>query len=347
MKHLAIALLFFAPTLAAEDACRTSTNALRPECIHAAAGDPTAESPIQGSNLGARFEATRDKAKVDAFLGYEFTDSEAAYLKVSSAIKDQEQQKTFSNLSGLANGTSVTAGMYSILFAPSADVHAQDVVCDEYKASADYKTNPANPADPKEFQCSIGTLPEPYKTRYKKTINWGPTPKIGGIQVTANTNEFKYFKSDYSSTKESHTGYGIAAGFGRFPLGRVHYLGLNVAYENSYKAGDDANICVPVPNATATKCQTLAVGAPTKKTNFIGTVELRAFFGTRAGIIPRVHYEFKKRDVSVELPVYFLHDADGGFNGGVTFGWQPEAKGPAFTASMFFGVLSRAGRFWE
>src|SRR5687767_2510782 len=80
MRILLIATLLALPVFAQDD-CRTASGALERSCIHAAATDVTAENPIKGSGSGLRFEGTRDKSKVDAFIGYEITDVSATYLK--------------------------------------------------------------------------------------------------------------------------------------------------------------------------------------------------------------------------------------------------------------------------
>jgi hypothetical protein len=344
MRILLLATLLTVP-LTAQDNCRTPNGDVRSSCIHSLATDVTAESPIKGSGSGVRFEGTRDKSKVDAFIGYEITDVAGTYLKASTAIKETDESKTFSTLSGLTAGTSVSVGMYGILYEPNADAAEQKRVCDAYKATPEFLQKPQDERD--TFRCTILTLPETFREQFKAAVNWGPTPTISGVQLTANAKEFEYFNTAFATEKKNHTGYGAKIAYGYFPRRRVRFFGGDIAYESAYKPQDPANICVPVPDSAATQCKTLAVGEPKHQKNLIVSLEARTFLGTRAGFIPRVHYEFKKRDVSIEVPIFFLHDADGAFNGGLTFAWQPEAKGSAFSANFFIGTLARAGRFFQ
>jgi hypothetical protein len=109
------------------------------------------------------------------------------------------------------------------------------------------------------------------------------------------------------------------------------YVTSGLRVERGFKAADDAAICTAVPSA----CRITAGGAPQPDDRNVVEAEARRFVGRHFGVSTIARWDWLNSESSLEAPIYFVRDKDGGLSGGATFGylWSDDAKeqGPRFT----------------
>src|SRR5206468_2458267 len=109
------------------------------------------------------------------------------------------------------------------------------------------------------------------------------------------------------------------------------YVTGGLRIERGFKAADDAAICMAVPSA----CPISAGGKPVADDRNVVEAEARRFVGKHLGVSTIGRWDWLNSESSLEAPIYFVRDKDGGLAGGATFGylWSEDAKkqGPRFT----------------
>lgn len=112
--------------------------------------------------------------------------------------------------------------------------------------------------------------------------------------------------------------------------------------EGGFKEADKLSFCEPAKGLEGfpalESCQDLAGAAPTAADSDLVSVEYRRAFSTRMGFALRGFYRdsnSKPDDFGFEVPLYFLSNKEGDFQGGVTFGWRDQADD--ITLAVFVG----------
>jgi hypothetical protein len=119
--------------------------------------------------------------------------------------------------------------------------------------------------------------------------------------------------------KQTDEGYGFGPTYARVLDGISLIAGFS--YERPYQGGQGQQICSPIGATTSTSCTTASVGAPTKGISRIYSFEIRAVIVKGFAIAPRLEYDQASANYGINLPVYFVPNAQDILNGGLEFGW--------------------------
>lgn len=105
---------------------------------------------------------------------------------------------------------------------------------------------------------------------------------------------------------------------------------LSVSRERGYEAADPLTFCQEAEGAAPLEsCKTFAGAPPADEEATLVGLEYR-LAGRRISWSPRVYYrafdsDAKSEDeLGVEVPIYFLTNKDGGFQGGIVLGWSDQ-----------------------
>jgi hypothetical protein len=105
---------------------------------------------------------------------------------------------------------------------------------------------------------------------------------------------------------------------------------LSVSRERGYEAADPLTFCEEAEDvAPLESCKTFAGAPPGDEDATLVGLEYRVA-GRRVSWSPRLYYRIHDSDaksedeLGVELPIYFLTNKDGGFQGGVVLGWSDQ-----------------------
>lgn len=110
------------------------------------------------------------------------------------------------------------------------------------------------------------------------------------------------------------------------------YATAGVRIERGYQGSKNAGICTTqAPSA----CPVKPFGPPSNDDRNVLEAEARKFVTQHFGVSAIVRWDWLNAESSVEAPLYFIRDKDGGLSGGVSLGyvWSDEEKqqGPRFT----------------
>jgi hypothetical protein len=162
---------------------------------------------------------------------------------------------------------------------------------------------------------------------------------LGRVQSWAMTGEVghkvaNFFRADGGKDKETDLPYAVSASYGW--IGSTWLASVRGRYETRYTEGDAANHCKPLAGADSSaglaSCEQLPFGAPTRSRAFVATAEARWYIAKFA-VSPVVAYDFKKKVLGLQLPIYLVRNSDGQLTGGFRLGWRDDTH--ALTASVF------------
>lgn len=249
-------------------------------------------------------------------------------------------------------------------------VAAQKLVCDKYHAEGCTREALPNDAARSEFDraaepacakdltalkadpikasqrvdCSSAGLAHfpTYRKRFDDATDYGQA-YLASVKLEANNKNFEFADATtYAADEQNHTGLSASATLGAV-LDDIVYLSVSYEFQRSWKAGDASDICSPLGMMGYSSCKSLALGAPTKRTSSLFHLELRRFFSKSVALGFRAHYDTDADVFSVEIPLYFLQNEDGGLAGGVTAGFRSDEDAPTlgvFVAEAFTLVPS-------
>ena len=148
------------------------------------------------------------------------------------------------------------------------------------------------------------------------------TARTFGIKATITRPSFKYRPTAdaVDVADERHTGIATTAGFGILWPAKV-YAGVAAGYESAWSAaGDASTLCQALPDLPAvSQCTETVVGLPVKKDGAVVAVVLR-YISPRFVIAPRFEYRETKDVKNLDVPIYFVPEADGAkLTGGVMY----------------------------
>ncbi len=150
---------------------------------------------------------------------------------------------------------------------------------------------------------------------------------IGMFTFGASVNEkkFDYVLPEMPTEAQSDRENGWAASlvYTRVNVDTIWAVGYT--HEESYKAGDKAEICVPFGTTGALSCNERSVGAPTRENKELFFAEYRRFvLSDDVAISPRVEFDADESEWALRVPVYLTGDKKGRLTAGIVFGWDEE-----------------------
>jgi hypothetical protein len=129
----------------------------------------------------------------------------------------------------------------------------------------------------------------------------------------------------FALQKETRTPFSFGASVGTVLHGGT-LIGIGLEYKSSYRASTETEVCVPLGESGSLRCQTGPFGAPTHSDGAILSAQLRRYLDRRIGINPQVRYHLMDNEWSVEAPIYFASNADGGLVGAIIPGYSSEKE---------------------
>lgn len=119
-------------------------------------------------------------------------------------------------------------------------------------------------------------------------------------------------------------------------------LVLSANLERSYEPADEVDVCSPVLGELSS-CESISLGDPEPVDSYVISLEYRSKMQKMAYAI-RAFYrgvDSKEDDYGIELPIYFLRNTAGGFQGGIALGWrdQDDNGSVSIFVGKSFGIL--------
>lgn len=144
----------------------------------------------------------------------------------------------------------------------------------------------------------------------------------------------------FESVSETNTPFSIGASIGTvLPSGTL--MGVGIEYKSVYRAGNQAEVCVPVGTNGALQCRSGPLGMPTSREGAMLNAQVRRFLGSRIGVNPQFQYAVSDGDWAINMPIYFAPDEDGGLVGGIVPGYDSETED--WTLQLTVGAAFRLG----
>ena len=179
-------------------------------------------------------------------------------------------------------------------------------------------------------------LPDDVREKLRSMIRF-KTARTFGIKTTITRPSFKYRLTANGADVEDerHTGVATTAGFGILWPAKV-YAGVAAGYERARSAaGDATTLCQTLPDlTTVSQCAETVLGAPVEKDGAVVAIVLR-YISPRFIVAPRFEYRETKNVKNLDIPVYFVPEADGAkLTGGVMY----RVKNGDSSVSAFVGT---------
>jgi hypothetical protein len=127
------------------------------------------------------------------------------------------------------------------------------------------------------------------------------------------------------------------------------YLAGRVRYDHSYEAAKTQALCSIGALDQKTACPQKIVGEPKPKTLKVTEGEVRRYLtsvsGLNVGASWIMRRDWEERTTSLEVPLYFVKDKDGGLSGGVSIGylWSKDPDGTGSRFTVFVGQAFTLG----
>jgi hypothetical protein len=145
----------------------------------------------------------------------------------------------------------------------------------------------------------------------------------------------------FAEASQSNTLFSIGASIGYVPnISKPLGLFVGGEFKRYYELPDAETRCpVAAGGATSVTCFTAAYSAPVRKTDAIVFAAARLNGGVVGKALSaelKFSYEPAERRWGVTLPVYFIKNKEGSFNGGIKFDWQSDTNEPKI--GLFIGT---------
>jgi len=309
---------------------------------------PGLDSEMPGSTSSLNLEAAQGKESVSIVLtkslqGQSPNRRQSLFkLSLKGPIGSGATEADLLDLDGLSNfvtaGFSLTHNWWPF---PSDEKTRMEIIGKQVELCREYAEANGSTFDPMQESCNEGYFKldqrrgGELRDRFE-LVTWGNRPiYFFGGEASYGQAVFEFV--DPGSLEEAvTTEYGnsisLYAGLLKFrpsKQGRSRSDTLVFAgyrREETYSAGAKTDLCTPLGDADALRCDSVTLGAPTEKIRDLAFVELRRFFPGPVGVSPRLTYDFEDDVTGVELPVYLVTDAAGGLTGGLRGSWRSDTE---------------------
>jgi hypothetical protein len=291
---------------------------------------------------GVALTAGKDEKRVHVTFAHKPSELTELSLSASAPLDKEAPRSSVVQLDGLANKGTVGAELrFGVRGLPTRATAAEVA---RNLASLCSKVPPAVPNAGIVVQ-SACTLTELRKVDASAVdavrAAYRTTPWFVSISGEAGRETFKYADAhSLADAKRERWSTSGALTLGALFPSNV-YASVGVRLETPFEAADTAAICAVAPPAG---CPIKPLGAPTSEPRRVIEAEVRKFITGDLGLSAIVRHDWKKDESSVEIPIYFVKDKDGGLSGGVSAGYlrsaKPEETGPRFSVfvTQAFGL---------
>jgi hypothetical protein len=349
-----VLILVLLPAAVAADSAQSNSGApskLREESYDRTlqtVATPGLDSEVTGATSSVNLEAVRDKESVSVVLTRALTSSSPernrSLLKLSlkGPIGKDATEAELVTLDGLENFVTASLGYtYTLWPSPNGSLD-ESTYAKQSALCAEYARVNRKPYDSEEHDCTEQFF-DPKKPRGAELkdrfelLAWGTKPiQLFGVEASYGQAVFQYLNPENLEKGES-TEYANAVSLyagllqlrtskeGRARSDVLVFAGYR--REETYTAGEATELCTPLGETGAERCDDVVLGGPSRKERDLAFIELRRFFFGEVpiGVSPRLTYDFEEDITGVELPIYFLTDAAGGLIGGVRAAWTSES----------------------
>ena len=249
-------------------------------------------------------------------------------LKLSSPINNKGKGSAdFATLSGFSNGLSLDLALNYATTAKLDSGKAWRELC----ALSGQQNNDCklDVIDEQAVNGGSTELRDAYQQYTKNYFKWG---HIYELKIGAARNQYDYLDPALTEQSTTELGWTLGASMGFTTPKRRAMFAFGFDLERAYEE-QDSNVYCPDSPSFPVQCVTGSLGAPDKDWNRLLWVEARS----AAFDIPfsfRVTRELEDSVTGIDMPIYFLHDDDGLFTGGLRLGWTSEN---GFDAGIFVG----------
>ncbi len=301
-------------------------------------GTPSVASPLGADNLFQVQAANGDSNVSIKASSKRVTDTDGYHvfslIAQAPTSKGGNSGTSLAGLDGLASGTTLAlkfsqstlegikdgpdkCATYETLFKSIPSNKSKDWQCD----NAHVKTL----VDNKEFPAGEKALTQHDYDEFR----WGLlSPKAGvfsyGGTAKGGYQDFDFYDVGTLAAEKKREGLWSASGFvGYLFLEHAAALTGTLSIQSSYKDAKSASKCLAAQpdNGTFLTCANGPVGSPKRKTTEILALEWRQEVVDKVAFSLQASRDFRNKVTTVQLPVYFIHDAKSGLTGGLNFGW--------------------------
>jgi len=193
-------------------------------------------------------------------------------------------------------------------------------------------------AESQPFTCASDTVTAVAKDRrpeFDRLMGIGVgTHHIWGVSASIGHSQFSYLQEDLTKGSASKVPWGTSVFLAALPRSMSTLFTVGFDYRYKYKDADAKTLC---PQGTGTiTCKSGPLGAPVKDNAESAYVELRRELRAHAFSL-KVGYDFEKEQLSLDVPIYLVPNADASLSGGIRLGWV-ETQGAqigVFVTSVF------------
>ena len=335
-RSVIVFFLIFTPLTHAETehVGRTMTQKGKADLVNQSNGPALNDSPsnIAGSNWQIHSGSDKSNVSIKVTPKNGWLNSS---LTFEAPIAKGSDASSFNQSSEFVNDASVKLGFSYIHVPKSTEEKIDPFKVTELQKLCDKDRSPFEGLD-EDLKCSefkLSELEKAYKGEDDKGLDalssyrsWSnETYFVYGASLGAGHDEFKYFKEDSLETeKKNETAWSASlSGSAKFP--KIALVTLKLDYQNLYKASASVTRC-PTGGTTETSNCASASGAKPKQVERLVT-SLEGRFTTNSlelvkGVAPKLTYNDDDDKFSFNLPVFFLNDSKGVYNGGLNSSWN-------------------------
>lgn len=305
--------------------------------------DPLVRSGLTLPEPQLTLETTKGKGRATGTVGLvkQTLGGETTFgLAISSPIGDAPDAEARPlDLRGLSNGATVAFNVAGSTLFKSFRVQEVVGVCKQRSIPTE--------------DCTAGKLEDtdPETSQALLNLAFRTVPLLYGASFVYGRNEFTFV--DATGVRQEpvrHSDVQVEGSLGLLVNGRRDLLAFHASYSDTYSASSNkTQLCRPLPESSASRCDTVIIGGPSEERSLIGTIEYRwqKRGNSRLPLAFAPKFQFsvgldETDDVtSFEAPFYIFQDkptdtkAAPKLNGGVTAGWRSDS---GFQAAVFIGT---------
>lgn len=326
-------------------------------------------SPFSGPTSILSLDIAKDKKTAELkFQAWDLGKKTTTSISVKSPFDKDSGESSFANFDGLGNSATITFGLDTKIIGNlgtnDTAESSNKALCQKYllkdkQSSCSYGTVKTaatkffkeNSKDAQlvacdafgfnQLQCNKDDFPALLAEQYAKQRSAVFAPLTSAhlipVKFTYGKASYKYLDLDSLATeKDSLDALAASVGYGY--LTHKWFAGTTLAYQKYHKAGDTKSYCTSInESSSATQCENLAFGDPTKKVRHNLSFEFRyRAINEKFAIGIKVTRDVKNSEEAVEIPIYFLQPNKYGLSTGVKIGWDSVGKDVGVT--LFFGT---------
>lgn len=186
-------------------------------------------------------------------------------------------------------------------------------------------------------ECDDVDIPDAKRAEWDRHFHYSRTAAVFSATGRVSHKEFRWLDpaAAFSARDAQHTDYSIGGMAGLFNPS-IGFVAAHFDRQTFHRAAGATQLCRPLGTTGASTCSASILRGPAEGKTSLLHLELRKFLGNgNFAVNPVFTRDFENDVSSLEVPLYFLRDDQGGLTGGVSLGWRSDQD--AFVASVFVG----------